>query len=172
MSSPFLGEIRAVGFAFAPSGWATCDGQILAIQQNTALFSLLGVNFGGNGTTNYGLPNLQGSAPVGWGQGRGLSSYTIGDTGGAPNVTIDQTTTPVHHHNPFYGDNEPATESSPNGNLYAGTNNPTYGTAASTAAFAAQTVQALGGGEAHENMAPYQTLLYVICLSGDFPARN
>ncbi|MCW3055829.1 MAG: phage tail protein, partial [Chthonomonadales bacterium] len=103
MSTPFLGEIRAVGFTFAPRGWATCDGQILGIQQSTALFSLLGTNFGGNGTSTFGLPNLQGSVPVFWGQGTGLSAYNIGEPGGTATVTLDQSTTPAHSHLPFYG---------------------------------------------------------------------
>jgi len=171
MSSPFLGEIRAVGFTYAPYGWATCDGQIMAIQQNTALFSLLGTNFGGNGTTTFGLPNLQGSVPVFWGQGAGLSDYAIGEAGGVATVTLDQTTTPSHSHIPFYGDEEPATEASPSGNLYAGPTFNAYG-ARTAATFAPQAVQILGNSQAHDNMAPYVTLLYVIALEGIFPARN
>lgn len=171
MSSPFLGEIRAVGFSYAPKGWAACDGQTLAIRQSTALFSLLGTNFGGNGTSTFGLPNLQGSVPVFWGQGTGLSSYTIGETGGSPNVTLTQPTTPAHSHNPFYGDEEPAAETSPAGNLFAGPTYNAYG-AQTTSTFAPQAVQMLGNNQPHDNMAPYVALLYIIALEGIFPSRN
>ncbi len=171
MSSPFLGEIRVVGFAFAPKGWATCDGQLLAIRQNTALFSLLGVNFGGDGVQTFGLPNFQGSAPMFWGQGTGLSSHAIGESGGEQSVTITQSAMPAHSHNPFYGDEEPASDIAPGGDLYAGAASNTYGTPGG-ATFSPQAVQTVGSGQAHDNMAPYQTLLYVIALSGVYPSRN
>lgn len=171
MSSPFLGEIRVVGFNFAPAGWATCDGQQMSIQQNTALFSLLGVNFGGNGTTTFGLPNFQGTAPVFWGQGTGLTEYVIGETGGAQTVTITAETTPAHNHNPVYADEEGANDLTVAGDLYAIAGGNTYGPP-TTAVFSPQALQAIGGSQPHDNMAPYVVLLYVIALRGVFPARN
>jgi len=95
---PFIAEIRVFGFNFAPKGWAECDGQILPISQNTALFSLLGTNFGGDGKVTFGLPNFQGSAPIGQGEGPGLSPYYVGEEGGAPYVTLLQTEIPGHTH--------------------------------------------------------------------------
>ena len=96
MSEPFIGEIRAFGFNFPPRGWATCAGQLLPISQNTALFSILGTYFGGNGTTNFALPNLQGNVPLHVGSGPGLSPRTIGETGGAPQVTLNVNQMPAH----------------------------------------------------------------------------
>src|SRR5579864_5976355 len=98
MSEPFLGEIQIVPYNFAPRGWAFCNGQILPISQNTALFSILGTTYGGNGTTNYALPNLQGATPIHWGQGAGLSSYIVGDVGGTPSVTLLSSEMPAHTH--------------------------------------------------------------------------
>src|SRR5205807_2066917 len=98
MSSSFLGEIRLFSFNYAPQGWALCNGQLLAINQNQALFSLLGTTYGGNGQTTFALPNLQSRLPVHQGQGAGLSSYSLGQAGGVQSVTIDQSTTPTHMH--------------------------------------------------------------------------
>src|ERR1700692_881972 len=98
MADQFVGEIRAVGFNFPPSGWAFCDGQLMAISQNTALFSLLGTFYGGNGTSTFALPNLQGSVPVHVGQGPGLSPYVLGQTGGTPTVTLITSQLPAHTH--------------------------------------------------------------------------
>src|SRR5471032_736702 len=98
MSSPFLAEIRPFAFNFAPRGWVQCDGQLLAISQFTAVFALLGTNFGGNGTSNFGLPNLQGATPMHWGNGAGLTSRVIGETGGTSTVTLAQAEMPQHNH--------------------------------------------------------------------------
>jgi len=171
MSSPFVGEIRIVGFSYAPKGWATCDGQLIAIPQNTALFSLIGTSFGGNGTSNFGLPNFQGRVPIHQGQGNGLSPYVIGESGGLSAVTLDQTTTPTHTHNPFFGDEEPALDPSPQADLYAGAGTQIYGVPG-TKTFAPKAVQILGNSQPHDNMAPYVTLLYTIALYGVYPARN
>ena len=96
MSNPFVAEIRIFAGSFAPRGWASCDGQLLPISQNTALFSLLGTNYGGNGQTNFALPNFEGSAPMHWGNGTGLTPRSIGETGGEPNVTLLQSQLPAH----------------------------------------------------------------------------
>jgi microcystin-dependent protein len=172
MSSPFLGEIRVVGFNFAPRGWATCDGQLLPISQSTALFSLLGTTFGGNGTTNFGLPNFQGIVPVGSGSGAGLSPYSIGETGGTSTETITPATMPAHTHNPFYGDAELAGDASPVGDLFAGASQSTYAPLTTTQRFTPKVMQLVGENQPHENMAPFQTLLYIIAMNGVFPARN
>lgn len=172
MSNPFVGEIRVVGFNFAPRGWATCDGQTIAIAQNSALFSLLGVNFGGNGTSNFGLPNLQGRAAISWGQGPGLASYNMGASGGSQTVTLNQATTPAHNHNSFMGDAEPAVDLSPAADLYAGTPARTYGPISNNTTFAANAMQIQGSSQPHDNMPPYVTMLYIIALQGIYPARN
>jgi microcystin-dependent protein len=98
MSAPYIGEIRAFGFNFAPYGWATCDGQLLAISANTALFSILGTTYGGNGTTNFALPNLQGNTPIHQGQGSGLPDYVLGEQLGSPTVTLTTAEMPAHVH--------------------------------------------------------------------------
>jgi len=175
MSDQFLGEIRIFGFNFAPIGWALCDGQILPISQNAALFSLLGTNYGGNGTSNFGLPNLQGSAPVDQGQGPGLSIYNLGDTGGVTTVTLDATQIPNHTH-PVHCLATNGDSGTPVGNawaaiaggrgalnLYAATANATMNAGATGAA---------GGGQPHNNMAPYLVLCFCIALQGIFPTRN
>jgi microcystin-dependent protein len=101
MADPFVAEIRMFGCNFPPSGWATCDGQLLPISQNTALFSLLGTNYGGNGSSTFGLPNLQGSAAMHWGNGAGLSQRVIGEKSGEPTVTLLSTEMPLHTHAPM-----------------------------------------------------------------------
>src|SRR5579872_3982627 len=116
MSQPFLAEIRMFGGNFAPSGWAECDGQIMAISQNTALFSILGTSFGGNGTSNFGLPNLQAAAPMNQGQGPGLTPRIIGQTGGEPAVTLVQTQLASHSHS-LDATSNPGAQESPAGNV-------------------------------------------------------
>jgi microcystin-dependent protein len=146
VSDQFVGEIRAFPFNFAPNGWAVCNGQLLAISQNTALFSLLGTQFGGNGTSNFALPNLQGSAPLDFGQGPGLSPRVIGETGGEQAVTLTLVQIPAHTHQ--------ATGVAANGNL-------------TTVALAPQ-----GSSLPHDNMPPYLALNFCIALQGIFPARS
>src|ERR1700761_7211355 len=118
MSDPFVGEIRVVPFNFAPTGWALCTGQILPISQYTALFSLLGTQFGGNGTSNFALPNLQGSAPLGQGNGNGLSPRSLGETGGETSVTLLQTQMPAHSH-PIGCQNSGGSSATPGANVWA-----------------------------------------------------
>src|SRR5882724_8725891 len=118
MSDQFVGEIRIFGFNFAPNGWSLCNGQLLPISQNTALFSLLGTNYGGNGTSNFALPNLQGSAPLQQGQGPGLSLYDIGEVGGETSLTLLNSEVPLHSHVPGCL-NGAGTSTSPAGNVWA-----------------------------------------------------
>ena len=171
MSSPFVAEIRAVGFNFAPTGWAQCDGQLLPISQNTALFSLLGTFYGGDGKSNFALPNLQGCLTNGQGQGPGLSPYFIGETAGEQAVTLLTSEIPQHSHNFMVSTSQDQT--SPSGNslaqgqqIYRATN-PTPQTGLSP-----QAVGIAGGSQPHNNMMPYLCLNFIIALQGVFPARS
>jgi len=172
MSEPFVGEIYLVPYNFAPQGFAFCDGSLMGISQNTALFSLLGTMYGGNGTSNFALPNLQGSAPVGFGQGLGLSNYAQGETTGSQNVTLLQTEIPSHTHTPSA---PPASHDERTTDRPAGAVPTTGGIyAASPDANAMGTTQTsqAGGSQPHNNMQPYLAISYVIALLGVFPARS
>lgn len=171
MSEPFIGEIRIFGGNYAPVNWALCNGQILAIRQNTALFSLLGTNYGGDGKTTFGLPNLQGCTPMHWGQGPGLSNRSIGETGGTPIVTLISSQMPAHSH-ALMALGDPAESNKPSGKALArGVNLTAYGTAPNTN-MAPAALSVVGGGQAHENMPPYLTLNFIIALQGIFPPRG
>jgi microcystin-dependent protein len=178
---PFLGQISIFGCNYAPMGWALCEGQVLAINQYTALFALLGTNFGGNGTTNFQLPDLRSRAPLGFGQGPGLSNFTIGQTGGAETVTINAASYPTHAHTLFAAASN-ATSNAPAGLLEAeGQSAGRGGTinlalysatgAAATLAPAALT-PAAGGNQPHNNIQPYLALNFCIALQGIFPSRS
>jgi microcystin-dependent protein len=171
VSEPFVGQIMAAGFNFAPLGWALCDGQLLPISQNTALFSLLGTQFGGDGKSTFALPNLQGRVPLNFGQGPGLSNYSIGESGGSETVTLLQSEIPSHSHTvaPLASDDERTTDHPSGayptaGGIYASTpdgNAPMGSTPSSVA-----------GGSSHNNLQPYVVLNYVIAQQGIFPARS
>lgn len=175
MSSSYVGEIEIFGFDFAPQQWALCAGQLLPISQNTALFSLLGTQYGGDGKTTFALPNLQGAIPVSQGQGPGLSDYNMGETGGTETVTLNLNQIPAHTHNLAASaaggridTPSPATVlgATERGTLpYAAT--PTAGATLNT-----NIVGTVGGSQPHNNMMPYITLNYCICLYGIFPARS
>jgi len=177
MSSPFLGQIVMFGGNFAPTGFALCNGQLLAISQNTALFSLLGTFYGGNGTSNFALPDLRGSVPVHMGQGPGLSQYVLGQTGGTPNVTLTAATMPAHGH-VFNASTANATGSSPSGLVPAkptAANAAAYAVSQSAPALAPQTMNTssvAGGSQPHNNMMPTLFITFIIALTGIFPARN
>jgi microcystin-dependent protein len=167
VSEPILGSIMLFAGNFAPRGWALCEGQILPISQNTALFSILGTTYGGDGTSNFALPDLRGRAPVGWGQGPGLSDYVIGETGGAEDVTLLETEIPAHTHN------QPATagaETTNRPNAAIPAEGGVYAATSDGSQFAATT--SAGGGQPHENRTPYLAMTYVIALEGIFPSRN
>ncbi|MDZ3824355.1 MAG: tail fiber protein [Pseudoxanthomonas sp.] len=170
MSEPFLGEIRIVPFNFAPSWWARCNGQLLPLAQNTALFSLLGTQFGGNGQTTFALPNLQGRAPLHQGQGPGLSLREMGQTGGSAAVTLTQAQLPAHTH-PVSATSAAADRANARDALPAVAADAAYGTAAPLQALAAAGVTPAGGGAPHPNMQPYLVLNFIIALSGIFPSR-
>src|SRR5260221_11613438 len=175
MANPFLAEIRIVTFNFAPTGWAFCDGQLLPISQNTALFSLLGTTYGGNGTSNFALPNLQGSAPLQPGQGPGLCLYSLGQTGGESRVTLIQSEMPTHNHVAEAHSLTSGDRPSPQGTVwskaqYGRQGQPMY-TGASPVAIAADALAAAGRGQPHHNLMPYLTLNFIIALQGVYPAR-
>lgn len=169
MSNPFLAEIRIVPFNFAPKGWALCDGQVMAISQNTALFSLLGTTYGGDGQSNFALPDLQGRAPMHAGQGPGLTDRMLGEQAGEDTVTLLTSEMPSHSHT-FTAATAAATEPDPEGAVLATSGSQAYGTGSAVAM--ADAISTAGGGQPHENMQPYLTLNFVIALSGVFPARS
>ncbi|HLX61111.1 MAG TPA: tail fiber protein [Planctomycetota bacterium] len=173
MSSPFVAEIRMFPFNFAPKGWAFCDGQILPLSQNTALFSLLGTTYGGDGKSNFALPNLQGNAPMhaGGGQGAGLSQHFLGETGGTQAVTLLQTEIPVHAHN-FSVSTQDATDQRPQANQFAqGVGMGMYAATGGLAPLNSNALAPAGGSLPHNNMMPYLTVNFCIALQGVFPAR-
>ncbi len=177
MANPFVGEIRIFGFNFAPVGWALCQGQILPISQNTALFSLLGTFYGGNGTTNFALPNFQGLVPVNQGQGTGLSNYNIGQSGGQATVTLATTQMPAHSHGVHClsgGGNSNTPVAHGFAEVVAGRGSINLYAAApdSTTTMNGAALTSTGGGQSHNNMAPYLCLNFCIALQGVFPARS
>ena len=175
MSDQFVGEIRPVGFTFAPIGWASCNGQLLSISQNTALFSLLGTQFGGNGTTTFALPNLQGNVALGMGQGPGLLPYSIGETEGVATVTLIEVQLPAHNHPALAeGARANATLNTPVGNAWgkSGTGDTPYSGAVPNIKMSGSATAPAGGGEPHNNMMPYLTINFVIAMVGIFPTRS
>lgn len=188
----FIGQILTVPFNFPPSGFAFCQGQLLPIAQNQALFSLLGTTYGGNGVTTFALPNLQGKLPIGFGQGRGLSQYDLGTSDGVETVTLLPSELPSHTHSLTSGlgvtirakngpgnsttpvGNSPAVEASPATGTYSNSSlAPSVNMANGTITLSgAATAASSGGSTAHTNLAPYLTLNYAIALVGIFPSRS
>ena len=175
MANPYLAEIRIFAGNFAPTGWAFCDGQILSISQNTALFSLLGTTYGGDGRTTFALPDLRGRAPVHMGQGPGLSNYSIGQVGGQENTTLTINQLPAHNHL-VACDNSGATTSSPAGAIpaNAGINavDQYFSSRSSTGTLSPSALQNTGSGQPFPNQGPYLALSFIIALQGIFPPRN
>ncbi len=166
----FVGELRCFGFTFAPNGWAQCNGQLLAISQNTALFSLLGTTYGGDGRTTFGLPDLRGRVPIGAGQGPGLANYVQGEAAGSEQVTLIATQVPPHSHT--VNASSSASSKSPADALPAATQaGSAYGTAPDLAMSAAM-VTGGGSGAPHPNLQPYLVLNWCICLYGEYPPRQ
>lgn len=174
MVEPFVAEIRTVGFNYAPEGWALCNGQILPISQNTALFSLLGTTYGGNGESTFGLPNLNGSFLIGQGQGPGLTNRDLGEVGGASAVTLTVNEMPAHTH-PVLASSTLGTSGDPVGKFPAQSRlgrvpRPGYGTG-SDVTMAPNALAPVGQNAPHENMPPFLGMYYIIALVGVFPQR-
>lgn len=174
MADPFVAEIRLFPFNFAPRGWAWCDGQLLPISQNTALFSLLGTTYGGNGTSTFALPDLRGRVPVNPGQGPGLSLRDLGEQGGSSTVTLLPSEMPAHTH-PLTASAAAAYARSPSGEVFAnqsgGVNSYASLDGAPPALLASAVTAPVGGGQPHNNMAPYLTVYFCIALQGIYPPR-
>jgi microcystin-dependent protein len=169
---PFVAEIRIFPFNFAPRGWAWCDGQLLPISQNTALFSLLGTTYGGNGKSNFALPDLQGRSPMHPGQGPGRSLHDLGETGGSETVTLLESEIPYHQHSLMVS-GRPANENDPAGQYWAGTTISAYTNVVSNVvSMSPSAITPTGGDQPHNNMQPYLTFYFCIALQGVFPPRG
>ena len=173
MSDPFIAEIRIFAGNFAPRGWALCNGQLLPIAQNMALFSLIGTTYGGDGRTTTGLPNLQGRAPMHPGRGPGLTTRRLGEIGGVENVTLSEAQMANHTHqmmaSPSPGEIPgPGTENT----LARSVGASAYAAASNLVSFDSATMPANGGGQSHDNLQPYLTLNYIIALTGLYPSRS
>ena len=172
MSEPFLGEIRMFAGNFPPKNWALCNGQILPISQNTALFSLLGTNYGGNGTSNFGLPNLQNAVPLHWGQGPGLSDRVVGETGGSATVNLISSEMGAHSHAPLAVTGGGALL--PPTNAYwatSSTRDKQFTNTAPNVTMLPNILDPVGGSQAHDNQFPVLVVTYIIALAGIFPQR-
>jgi len=171
MADPFVAEIRIFPFNFAPRGWAWCDGQLLPLSQNTALFSLLGTTYGGNGSSNFALPDLQGRAPMHPGQGPGLSLHDLGETGGSETVTLLESEIPSHSHTARAStDDDDSTN--PVGNSYGQLSVVFAPPASPLASMSLQALAPGGGDSPHNNLMPYLTFYFCIALQGVFPPRT
>ena len=164
MSEPFMSEIKIVSFNFPPRGWALCNGQTLPINQNQALFALLGTTYGGNGQTTFQLPNLRGQVPISMGNG-----HTLGEKGGATSVTVNIQQLPTHLHQLMSSPNSASTATDPT-NAFLAPVNAGYGPAASLTPLSSQSVTSVGGSQPHNNMMPYLVLNFIIALQGIFPS--
>ena len=169
MADPFVAEIRIFPFNFAPKGWAWCDGQLLPLSQNTALFSLLGTTYGGNGKSNFALPDLQGRAPMHPGQGPGLSLHDLGETGGSETVSLLESEIPSHSHAWMTRAGDPGEDRLPAGEAFA--RSAMYAPASNLVSMAPETLPPAGGDQPHNYMQPYLTFYFCIALQGVFPAR-
>lgn len=171
MSEPFIGEIRIMANNFAPRGWAFCNGQTLPIAQNTALFSILGTTYGGDGRTTLGLPNLQGRAPMHPGRGPGLTTRRLGEKTGVSEVVLSDTQIPAHDHT-AYAQGRFSNQQAPGGNWLAVPGDGKYAPANNLVSLDSAAIGSFGGGQAHENKQPYLALNFVIALVGLFPSRS
>jgi len=166
MAEPFMGEIRLMSFTFAPKGWALCNGQLLPINQNQALFSLLGTTYGGDGRVNFALPDLQARTPIHVGGG-----HTLGERGGEQAHTLSINELPQHSHSVNASTAATNGTATPNGNFLGGGNN-VYANVGALTTLSAATVTSVGGGQPHQNLQPFLTLSFCIALQGIFPSPN
>lgn len=165
MSEPFLSEIRIVSFNFAPKGWAMCSGQLLPINQNQALFALLGTTYGGDGRVNFALPNLQGRVPIHFGSG-----HTLGEASGEESHNLTAQEMPAHTHT-FSASNAVPTQGLPTGNMWAN-NSGAYSSASPDSNMDSASISSIGGSQPHTNLQPYLVLNFIIALQGIFPSQN
>lgn len=168
MSTPFLGEIRVFSFNFAPKGWAMCNGQLLPISQNQALFALLGTTYGGNGESTFALPDLRSRSAV---HVRGSEDYVAGEDVGTEAVTLTTGELPAHSH-PAYASSAGASTATPTGSLWAAGSAVSWSAASPDTAMDPGAIAPAGGGQPHDNRSPYLVLTYCICLQGIFPTQN
>jgi microcystin-dependent protein len=174
MSNPFVGEIKMFGGTFAPRGYAKCDGQLLAINQNNTLFSLLGTVYGGDGRTTFGLPDLRGRLPIDDGTGPGLSPRALGSRAGAETVAINASSMPPHSHT-VMGTSNPGDSNNPAAKVPAVAPVAAYSDQPpdpGNALFASTAISNTGSGQAHSNVMPFQVVCFIIALTGVFPSRN
>ena len=171
MADPFVAEIRLVGFTFAPTGWALCQGQILPISQNTALFSLLGTTYGGDGKSTFALPDLQARAPMHFGQGPGLSLHDLGEVGGRETVTLLASEIPAHSHALNAGNAVPAAQA-PAGAMPGPSPAKPFNAGPANTTLAANALSTAGASQPHNNMPPYIAMNFIIALQGVFPPRS
>ena len=170
--NPFLGEIRYVSFNFAPQGWALCDGQLLPINQNQALYDLIGTTYGGDGIHTFALPDMRGRVPIGTGQGTGLSNRVLGQQGGLESVSLTVKQMPKHQHS-LRASTSSADSTSPAGDVLANSSQTAiYSTQKPTATLNRASMGATGEGQPHENMQPYLGMTCIIALQGIFPTQN
>ena len=173
MSDPYIGEIRMFGGSFAPAGWAFCQGQLMPISENDALFTLIGTTYGGDGQETFALPDLQGRIPLHAGQGPGITqNYVLGENAGVETVTITAQSTPIHNH-AVLGTNAIGSEANAANNFLASSFSiNVYGVYTPTNPFAATSLTPTGGSQPHENMMPYLCITFIISLFGIFPSQN
>ena len=172
MSEPYVGEIRMFAGNFAPRGWAFCDGQLLAVSQNDALFSLFGTIYGGDGRTTFGLPDLRGRLPIHQGQGPGLSQRRLGSKGGSEKETLTVNQMPSHTHN-YSANTAAGNQNTPQGNVVAGrTGDATYSEVDPDVNMASQSITNVGGSRSHTNLMPFLCVNFIVALVGIYPSRH
>lgn len=171
MSDPYIGEIRMFGGNFPPAGWAFCDGQLVPISENDALFTLIGTTYGGDGQETFALPNLQSRVPMHSGAGGDGITYQLGESGGVESVTLTTQQIPIHNHIQL-ASNDPAQVQTPGGNIPAQGAGVIYTSSSSPIPLSPQTLTPVGGSQPHENMQPFLCISFIISLFGIFPSQN
>ena len=174
MATPFLGEIRMFGGTFAPIGWALCDGQLINVRDNEALFSVIGSTYGGDGRTTFGLPDLRGRLPIHQGSGLALTPRTLGSQGGAETVAVSTSQLPSHNHGGYHASSNTGTTSNPSGQMICESPSVTYYRAQAQNVDIASTsaTSSAGGGGAHNNVMPFAVINFIICLTGIIPSQT
>ena len=172
MSEPFVGEIRMFAGNFAPRGWAFCDGQLLAVSQNDALFSLLGTIYGGDGRTTFGLPDMRGRIPIHAGSGPGLSNRRLGAKAGAESVTVTNSQLPSHNHGPFNATQDAADDTNPQDKTLANSTFDVYIDSNADTNMASDPGSGVGGSQHHTNLQPFLCIHFIIALFGIYPSRH